>query len=80
MDISTLSAFFMWCTIINGALFAFWSIFIFAAPDLVYRTQSRFVPITREQFNFSMYTLMGLFKFGLIFLNLVPWIALSIVG
>ena len=80
MDIPTLTAFFMWCTIINGALFLFWSVFMMAAPDMVYRTQSKFVPISREQFDLAIYTLMGLFKFGLIFFNLVPWIALSIVG
>ncbi len=80
MDIQTLTAFFMWCTIINGALLLLWTTFMMAAPELVYRTQSKFFPIPRETFNVVMYGFLGLFKVGFIFLNLVPFIALLIIG
>ena len=37
MDLQTITAFFMWCTIINTALMAFWAVLFLAAPDLVIR-------------------------------------------
>ena len=80
MDIQTLTDFFMWCTIINGALLLLWTVFMMATPELVYRTQSKFFPMPRETFNVVMYCFLGLFKVGFIFLNLVPYIALLIIG
>ena len=80
MDIQALTDFFMWCTVINGGLLLLWTVFMMAAPELVYRTQSKFFPIPRETFNVVMYGFLGLFKVGFIFLNLVPFIALLIIG
>lgn len=42
MDIQTLESFFMWCTIINGAIYIVWVMFFMFAPDFVYRVQSYF--------------------------------------
>lgn len=80
MDIPTLTRFFMWCTIINGALLVFWTVWCIVAPQLVYRTQSIWFPIPRETFNVVMYAFLGLFKIVFLVFNLVPWIALLIVG
>ena len=80
MDIQTLTSFFMWCTLINGALLILWSTLFLFAPDLVYRTQRKFIPITREFFDMVMYGFLGLFKMVFIVFNLVPFIALLIVG
>ena len=35
MDIQTLKAFFMWCTIINGGMFLVATVFTFLTPDLM---------------------------------------------
>ena len=35
MDLYTLESFFMWCTIINGAIYLEWVLFFIFAPDLV---------------------------------------------
>ena len=80
MDIQTLTRFFMWCTIINGALFFLWVIMLLAAPDLVYRTQRTWFPIPRKTFDVVMYSFLGLFKIFLLFFNVVPLVALLIVG
>jgi hypothetical protein len=80
MDIQTLTEFFMWCTILNTSLLSFWSIVFLLVPDLVYRTQSRWFPISRETFNVAMYCFLGLFKIALIVFNLVPYLALLIIG
>ncbi len=80
MDIQTLTTFFMWCTIINGALLVLWTTVWILAPDLVYRTQSKLFPIPRETFNVVMYSFLGLFKIFFLTFNVVPYVALLIVG
>ena len=50
------------------------------APDLVYRTQSKWFPIPREIYNVVMYSFLGLFKIVFIVFNVVPYVALLIVG
>jgi len=80
MDIQALTRFFMWCTIINGGLLALWSAMCIFAPDFVYRTQSKWFPISRETFNVIIYSFLGLFKIVFLVFNLVPYVALLIVG
>lgn len=80
MDIQTLTDFFMWNTIINGGLLAFWTAMCLAAPDLVYRMQSRWFPIRRETYDVVIYGFLGLFKTVFIVFNVVPYLALLIVG
>ena len=80
MDIQTLTTFFMWCTIINGGIFFLWTVLSLFAPDLVYRIQCKWIPIPRETFNVAIYSFHGLFKIVYLVFNLVPYVALLIVG
>jgi hypothetical protein len=80
MDIQTLTTFFMWCTIINGTLLVFWITMCILVPDLVYRTQNKWFPIPRETFNVVIYSFLGLFKIVFLVFNVVPYVALLIVG
>jgi len=80
MDTQTLTSFFMWCTIINGGLLIFWSTVFMAAPDVVYRTQRKWFPIPRETFDVVMYAFLGMFKIVFLVFNVVPYVALLIVG
>jgi len=50
------------------------------APDLVYRTQSKWFPISRETFNVIMYSFLGLFKIVFLAFNVIPYVALLIAG
>ena len=80
MDIQALTKFFMWCTVINGGLLLLWTTMFVFAPDLVYRTQSKWIPIPRETFNVVMYSFLGLFKIVFLVFNVVPYVALLIIG
>lgn len=80
MDLQSLTTFFMWCTIINGALLVLWATMCILAPDLVYRTQSKWFPIPRDTFNLLIYLFLGLFKIFFLVFNLIPYVALLIVG
>jgi hypothetical protein len=50
------------------------------ARDLVYCMQSKWFPIPRETFNEVIYTFLGLFKIFFLVFNVVPYVALLIVG
>jgi hypothetical protein len=80
MDIQTLTTFFMWCIIINAALFAWSAVWFIFAPDLTYRMQSKLFPIPRETYNVVIYSLFGVFKLFILVFNVVPYLALLIVG
>jgi len=80
MDIVTVRAFFMWCTIINGALLALSFLICAYTGDWIHRMHSKWFPIPREAFNVAIYSFIGLFKIFVLVFNLVPYIALVIVG
>lgn len=79
METLVLKKFFMWCTIIDGGLLFLWITLFGFAPDLVYRTQRRWFPLSRDAFGVVMYSFLGLFKVFFLMFNLVPFIALSIL-
>ncbi len=82
MDINIIRTFFMWCTIINGGLLIISSLILAVAGDWVFRMHNKWVPITftRESFNVAIYCFLGFFKIIIIVFNLVPYIALVIIG
>jgi len=80
MNLQLLTDFFMWCTIINGGLLLLWTGIYLVAPDLLYRTQKRWFSGSKGTFFTVMYCFLGLFKMMLLFFNVVPFIALLIIG
>jgi len=80
MDIQTLTTFFMWCTIINLGLLILSSLARIFLSDFSYRMNNRFFSISREAFNIAFCSFIGLFKIFVIVFNLVPYIALLIIG
>lgn len=80
MDIQNLTPFFMWCSIINGSLLLIWFSFFLVASDLIYRIHSWLFPMPRETFNVVIYSFLGVFKLFFLIFNLVPYLALLIMG
>ena len=80
MTIELLTEFFMWCSIINAGFLIYITVFCVWAPDWVYRVQSKFFPISRDQFDVILYCFIGLFKLFFIVFSLVPYLALLIIG
>ena len=79
MDIDSLTDFFMWCAIFNGALLTIWTLACLVVPELVYKTQSRCFPMPRETFNVVMYCFLGVFKILFLVFNAAPLLALIII-
>ncbi|RPI00357.1 MAG: hypothetical protein EHM71_17485 [Zetaproteobacteria bacterium] len=80
MDLATVRAFFLWCTILNGALLGLSVLIVTCAGDWVYRVQGTWFGLSRETFNVAIYSFIGLFKVVVLVLNAVPYVALLIVG
>ena len=80
MGIDTLTTFFMWCTIINGGLYILCVALVMVSPDFVYRIHKKFFSISRETFDMVIYATLGFFKIIFLAFNLVPYVALLIIG
>jgi hypothetical protein len=80
MDMDTARSFFMWCTIMNAILLVLAFLVSAYAGDWVYRMHSKWFPIPRETFNVVVYSFIGLLKVFVLMFNLVPYLALLILG
>ena len=80
MDIKTLTTFFMWCTIINGAMLILSGTMLIFARGLVYRIHSKWFSLSRETFDVVIYSFIGFFKIIFLVFNVVPYVVLLIIG
>jgi len=69
-----------WCAIINFGLLIWWLLFLTLAHDWTYRIHSKWFPMSREAFNVVIYSFVGVFKLIWIAFNVVPYVALLIIG
>ena len=79
MDIETVTAFFMWCSIINIALLLLSTLMCVCLANFAHRIHSKWFSISREAFNIAIYSFLGLYKVLIITLNIIPYIALKII-
>jgi hypothetical protein len=79
MNIQKLTAFFMWCTIINGGLLILSLIIGVTGLDWAYCVQGKLFQIPREVFNVAYYSFLGLYKIIWLAFNVVPYVALLII-
>ena len=80
MDISTLKSFLLWCTIINAAMLTLSSVICIFGRDWVYSIHSRLFKVSMESLNIMVYSFIALYKMFFLMFNLVPYVALVIVG
>jgi hypothetical protein len=80
MDVTIIRNFFLWCTIINGALLIFSALLCAFAGGWIYRMHSIWFNLPREAFNIVIYSFVGFYKVIFIVFNLIPFLALAIVG
>ena len=69
-----------WCTVINWAILLWWFLVFSMAHDWMYRFHGKWFKIPVEKFDAIHYAGMALFKTAILLFNLVPYLALRIVG
>lgn len=70
----------LWCAIINYGVLLVWFLVFLLAHDWLYGWHSQWFLLSREQFDAVHYAGMALYKIGILLFNLVPYVALRIVG
>lgn len=69
-----------WCCVINMAMLVIWLVGILTARDAIHRLHGRWFRLSDAQFDTIHYAGMAFYKIAIFLFNLVPWIALHIVG
>jgi hypothetical protein len=80
MNIEMIRDALLWCTVINYGVLLVWFLFFILSRGFIHRLHSRWFQLSRQQFDIIHHAGMGIFKLGIILLNLVPYLALRIVG
>ena len=80
MTLEVIRSALAWCTVINFGILILWFLFISLAHDWTYRMHTRWFNISVERFDTIHYAGISFFKVLVSFFNLVPYLALRIVG
>ena len=80
MSIEILSRFLLWCALLNYALLIVWFLAFLVMRDFVYRMHNKFFRISVEQFSATNYAGIAFYKILILVFNLLPYIALKIIG
>ena len=70
----------LWCAIINYALLVVWFLLFVLLYEWLHQYWSRWFRLPAEQFDFLNFAGMMLLKIFILVFNLVPYVALRIVG
>ena len=80
MTYEALFEFFYWSAIFNVIILAWWSVWIMAGSDFIYKMHSKWFKMDREAFNRLHYTGLMIYKIVIIIFNIVPLLALWKMG
>jgi hypothetical protein len=80
MNLETTRQSLLWCTVLNYGVLLLWFLAFRFAHDRMYRLHGRWFRLSQERFDYVHYLGMSIYKIGILLLNLVPYLALRIVG
>ena len=80
MTLETIRSVLAWCLVMNLGLLLWWFLFFTLAHDWTYRYHSKWFNLSVDKFDAIHYGGIALFKIGVLLFNLVPYLALHIVG
>ncbi len=80
LDTEKLTAFFKWCSIINGVLLVLAILGIALGPEFGHTLQSQMFQVAPGNLSVALYMFLGMFKIFWLVFNIVPYVALRIVG
>jgi Family of unknown function (DUF6868) len=69
-----------WCAVINVGLLLLWFLFFTLAHDWMYRIHGKWFKLSVERFDALHYAGMAFFKVCIWLFNIVPYLAIRIVG
>jgi len=69
-----------WCSVMNIILLLLWFIIFSLASDWVYRLHHKWYKLSQDAFNTIHYCGIAFLKIVILVFNIVPYLALRIVG
>ena len=79
MDSAELRNLLLYCTIINYVILIIWFVALIVARNALYQFHTRWFKLSPDAFDAIHYGGMSVYKIGILLLNLVPLIALSLL-
>ncbi|MDD5458956.1 MAG: hypothetical protein PHF37_06160 [Phycisphaerae bacterium] len=80
MAIDVVREMLLWCSIINIGLLLWSFVFFLLGRSWIYRVHSKWYKVSEEKFDAIWYSVLAFYKIGILLFNVVPYIALLIVG
>jgi len=80
MNIELLRDALLWCAVLNYGVLFLWALLFITAHEWMHRFHGQWFRLPVEQFDGIHYAGMAIYKIGIFLFNLVPYIALRIVG
>jgi hypothetical protein len=80
MSLALVRDFFLWCTILNGGLLMFSFVMCITLGDTIGQIHSRVFGVPPETVRVVVYAFVLSYKIVVLTFNLIPWLALVIVG
>ncbi len=80
MDIIELSEFFKQAFLISFGFLVVWLVMMGMLKDWIYEFHSKFLNLSREQFDGAQYLLMGYFKLSIFIFFLIPYLAIMMMN
>ena len=78
MDSAELRSILLYSTIINYAILIVWFVALIVAHNPLYRLHTKWFKLSPDAFDAIHYGGMSVYKIGIMLLNLVPLVALSL--
>jgi len=78
-DISTMTTFFAWCSVINIGLLAYSTIMLTVFREPVKRMHEKLFGVEPGNLETSYFTFLGNYKLAILMFNLVPYFALTLI-
>jgi hypothetical protein len=80
MTTEILKDFFMWCSILNIVFLTIMWLLFWLGRSWIYRIHTKWLKLSDQQFDALWYGIFAFYKISIFLFNIVPFIALVIVG
>lgn len=80
MNFHELGNFLLWCAVLNYAVLLVWFVLFRRAHGWLFRLHGRWFRLSEDRFDAIHYGAMAIYKLGILLLNLIPCIALHLMG
>ena len=79
MDLAKLQDFFLWCMLVNTAVYAVTTIAVLVFRKFVHKIHEKIFGFDEKAVNESIHRYLATFKLLVTIFNFAPWIALMII-